>query len=126
LINLFQNAVDAIEGRNGRDGEILSDGEIHLVLTETNGSAVIEITDNGKGLPPEERDRLTEPYVTTRTKGTGLGLAIVKTVLEDHHAVLELEDRTGDGACVRVTVSVLSAGELKSLKSAGSVGTHGV
>lgn len=126
LTNLFQNAVDAIEGRNGRDGEILPDGEIHLVLTETNGSAVIEITDNGKGLPPEERDRLTEPYVTTRTKGTGLGLAIVKTVLEDHHAVLELEDRTGDGACVKVTVSVLSAGELKSLKSAGSVGTHGV
>ncbi len=51
------------------------------------------IEDNGKGLPIEQRERLTEPYVTTRAKGTGLGLAIVKKIMEDHGGELILEDR---------------------------------
>jgi two-component system, NtrC family, nitrogen regulation sensor histidine kinase NtrY len=51
------------------------------------------------GLPAKDRDRLTEPYVTTREKGTGLGLAIVKRILEDHGGELELADaRSGQGA----------------------------
>ena len=54
------------------------------------------------GLPLESRERLTEPYVTTRAKGTGLGLAIVKTILEDHGARLKLEDRIGAGAHIEV------------------------
>jgi two-component system nitrogen regulation sensor histidine kinase NtrY len=63
-------------------------------------SVVIE--DNGRGLPETDRERLTEPYVTTRTKGTGLGLAIVKKIMEDHNGSLLLEDREGGGA--RVTL----------------------
>jgi two-component system nitrogen regulation sensor histidine kinase NtrY len=51
-----------------------------------------EVEDNGVGLPAKDRDRLTEPYVTTREKGTGLGLAIVKRILEDHGGELELTD----------------------------------
>jgi two-component system nitrogen regulation sensor histidine kinase NtrY len=59
----------------------------------------IEVEDNGVGLPAKDRDRLTEPYVTTREKGTGLGLAIVKRILEDHGGELELTDaRSGQGA----------------------------
>ena len=59
----------------------------------------IEVEDNGVGLPARDRDRLTEPYVTTREKGTGLGLAIVKRILEDHGGELELTDaRSGQGA----------------------------
>jgi two-component system nitrogen regulation sensor histidine kinase NtrY len=50
------------------------------------------IQDNGVGLPAKDRDRLTEPYVTTREKGTGLGLAIVKRILEDHGGDLTLTD----------------------------------
>ncbi|MDX9862691.1 MAG: ATP-binding protein, partial [Rhodospirillales bacterium] len=65
----------------------------------TEGSRiVIEVEDNGVGLPEEYRDRLTEPYVTTRDKGTGLGLAIVKKIMEDHGGDLLLEDRVGGGA----------------------------
>src|SRR5216684_4238492 len=56
--------------------------------------------DNGRGLPPEGRDRLAEPYVTTRSKGTGLGLAIVKKIMEDHGGELILDDREGGGARV--------------------------
>ena len=50
------------------------------------------IEDNGVGLPAKDRDRLTEPYVTTREKGTGLGLAIVKRIMEDHGGELVLTD----------------------------------
>jgi two-component system nitrogen regulation sensor histidine kinase NtrY len=55
-------------------------------------AAIVRVTDNGPGLPETERERLTEPYVTTRAKGTGLGLAIVKKILEDHGGTLLLAD----------------------------------
>jgi two-component system nitrogen regulation sensor histidine kinase NtrY len=59
--------------------------------------AVILIEDNGVGLP-EDRARLFEPYVTTRSKGTGLGLPIVKKIIEEHGGTLQLEDAEGRGA----------------------------
>ena len=71
-------------------------------MTEEAGQAAVIVEDNGKGLPQHGRERLTEPYVTTRAKGTGLGLAIVKKIMEDHLGELVLEDRragrcAGDG-----------------------------
>ncbi|MEK9646157.1 MAG: PAS domain-containing sensor histidine kinase, partial [Alphaproteobacteria bacterium] len=89
LTNLLQNAVDAIGGREGdRAGE---KGRIVLRLIREGSAIILDIEDNGRGLPEAERERLTEPYVTTREKGTGLGLAIVKKIVEDHDALLELE-----------------------------------
>jgi two-component system nitrogen regulation sensor histidine kinase NtrY len=113
LTNLLQNAVDAIDGRIGDEARPLPDGQIRLSLSMIEDAATIEITDNGKGLPVEKRDRLTEPYMTTRSKGTGLGLAIVKTILEDHGAVLELKDRDDGepGALIRVTILLQQTGE---------------
>ena len=62
---------------------------------------IVSVCDNGKGLPfGEERDRITEPYVTTREKGTGLGLAIVRKILEDHGGELVLGDVPEGGAIV--------------------------
>ena len=55
----------------------------------------ISVADSGCGLPTEDRDRLTEPYVTHKPKGTGLGLAIVKKIMEDHGGFVRLEDRLG-------------------------------
>ncbi len=63
---------------------------------------MLAVEDNGRGLPQEGRERLTEPYVTTRAKGTGLGLAIVKKIMEDHHGELVLEDRDEGGARVKL------------------------
>ena len=60
--------------------------------------AEITIRDNGRGLPHDIKDRLFEPYVTTRTKGTGLGLAIVKKIIEDHNGQLTLRDCAKGGA----------------------------
>jgi two-component system nitrogen regulation sensor histidine kinase NtrY len=60
------------------------------------------VDDNGRGLPQQGRERLTEPYVTTRTKGTGLGLAIVKKIMEDHGGRLQLLDGETGGASVQI------------------------
>ena len=57
----------------------------------------IRVTDNGIGLPKENRHRLAEPYMTTREKGTGLGLAIVKRIMEEHGGRLLLEDAPSHG-----------------------------
>ncbi len=107
LTNLLQNAADAIEGRAAAaDGAGLPGGEVSITVEGDADKVAVVIEDNGKGLPTDEqRDRLTEPYVTTRVKGTGLGLAIVKKIMEDHGGVLTLEDREGGGGA-RVTLVI--------------------
>jgi two-component system nitrogen regulation sensor histidine kinase NtrY len=102
LTNLLKNAAEAIDARPIPMNGILPSGEIRLHLEKKDESIVLSIEDNGKGLPVEERNRLTEPYVTTRVKGTGLGLAIVKKIMEDHQGALELADRAGGGSIVRM------------------------
>ena len=99
LTNLLKNSVEAIHGRDGAD---LPTGQVRLSLSASAGAIVVEVVDNGRGLPKENRDRLTEPYVTTRVKGTGLGLAIVKKIVEDHGGDLLLEDAPTGGARVRL------------------------
>lgn len=105
MTNLLKNAAESITGREVAEGETLAPGEISVTIdpeaTDAAGPAItVTIADNGKGLPKEDRHRLTEPYVTTRSKGTGLGLAIVKKIMEDHNGDLVLEDREGGGARV--------------------------
>ncbi len=99
LTNLLQNAIEAI---SGREGSGLPPGRVVVRLRHADDRTVIEVEDNGKGLPAEERERLTDPYVTTRKSGTGLGLAIVKKIMEDHGGRLVLEDAPERGACVRL------------------------
>jgi len=92
LTNTLQNAVDAIDGRDRPSGMTLPAGHISIGLRINEGAADITVLDNGRGLPVENRDRLFEPYVTTRTKGTGLGLAIVKKIIEEHGGSISLSD----------------------------------
>jgi two-component system nitrogen regulation sensor histidine kinase NtrY len=89
LTNLLKNAGEAIAARRGADAHA---GHITARLVVEGNSAAFEIEDNGVGLPAKDRDRLTEPYVTTREKGTGLGLAIVERVMEEHGGELLLAD----------------------------------
>ncbi|MCG7492185.1 PAS domain-containing sensor histidine kinase [Thalassobius sp. Cn5-15] len=91
LTNLIKNAGEAIESynKNHRGDEV--QGEIRVALIREGRSATLRISDNGIGLP-EDRARLFEPYVTTRSEGTGLGLPIVKKILEEHGGTLSLED----------------------------------
>ena len=97
LTNVLKNASEAIAARAAHDPDLAGKIVAELVSDADGVSVIIE--DNGVGLPDKDRDRLTEPYVTTREKGTGLGLAIVKRILEDHGGELILTDSTrGRGA----------------------------
>jgi two-component system, NtrC family, nitrogen regulation sensor histidine kinase NtrY len=86
ITNLLRNAADAVGMREG-------EGAITVSVAESNGLVSVQVTDDGIGLPREDRARLTEPYVTHKPKGTGLGLAIVKKIMEDHGGQLTLDDR---------------------------------
>jgi two-component system nitrogen regulation sensor histidine kinase NtrY len=89
LTNIIKNATEAIEAV---PAEELGKGRIEVVAGLDGDDIVIDVIDNGIGLPKVSRARLLEPYVTTREKGTGLGLAIVGRVLEDHGGKIELHD----------------------------------
>ncbi|GBR06006.1 sensor histidine kinase NtrY-like [Acetobacter oeni] len=117
LTNLLQNAADAIAmtGRRpspdqentdntaepGAEGRI---GTISVQVLVHDDLAEVVIADDGVGLPQEERDRLTEPYVTHKPKGTGLGLAIVKKIMEDHEGTVQLRDRPGKEGTVAILI----------------------
>jgi len=101
LSNVVKNAVEAIEARKVRGEHSLAGDKVELKLKRDGGQLVIDITDTGVGLP-EERERLTEPYMTTRVRGTGLGLAIVKKIVEEHMGEIAFLDRPGGGTHVRI------------------------
>ena len=108
LTNIIKNATEAIEAV---PAEELGKGRIDVIAGRDGDDIVIDVIDNGVGLPKVSRARLLEPYVTTREKGTGLGLAIVGRVLEDHGGRIELHDaadiRPGSrGAWMRLRFAV--------------------
>ncbi len=130
LTNIIKNATEAIAAVPS--GEMRR-GHIDVITMRENDDIVIDIVDNGIGLPKESRARLLEPYVTTREKGTGLGLAIVGRVLEDHGGRIELNDASAlrpgaQGAWVRMRFSVLGqakdahAEEIKETKAEAVTG----
>ncbi|WP_309627378.1 PAS domain-containing sensor histidine kinase [Brevundimonas sp.] len=92
LANILKNAGEAVAAR--RLATPADEDQVAIIarLEIENDIATFIIEDDGKGLPVRDRDRLTEPYVTTREKGTGLGLAIVKRICEDHGGELKLSD----------------------------------
>ena len=94
LANILKNAGEAVAARRAaapRAGDGKRPG-VSARLEVADGVATFIIEDDGVGLPAKDRDRLTEPYVTTREKGTGLGLAIVKRICEEHAGELKLAD----------------------------------
>ena len=113
LTNIVKNAVEAIEARRNR-GEQNPDGDrVDLSIRRSDEQMVLELTDTGVGLP-QDRERLTEPYMTTRVRGTGLGLAIVKKIVEEHLGEIAFLDRPGGGTRVRIA---FDADRLASLES---------
>jgi two-component system nitrogen regulation sensor histidine kinase NtrY len=118
LTNIIKNATEAIEAVP-RDE--LGKGRIDVIAARDSDDIIIDVIDNGIGLPKVSRARLLEPYVTTREKGTGLGLAIVGRVLEDHGGRIELNDaadiRPGQrGAWMRLRFAVSGHGPTVEIK----------
>jgi two-component system nitrogen regulation sensor histidine kinase NtrY len=102
LTNVVKNGVEAIEGRRSRGEHSLAGDRVELKLHQEEAQLVFDVLDTGMGLP-EDRERLTEPYMTTRVRGTGLGLAIVKKIVEEHMGEIAFLDRPGGGTHVRIS-----------------------
>jgi len=112
LTNILKNATEAIAAVPPAE---LGRGHIRVRAGREGADIVIDVIDNGIGLPKENRSRLLEPYVTTREKGTGLGLAIVGRILEEHGGCIELGDAAARipgqrGAWMRLRFAAEAAG----------------
>ena len=89
MINLLDNAIAAVDG----DGDIVID----LSYDKEQEMVRIEVSDNGKGIPPEDKMRLFEPYFSTKEHGTGLGLTIASTIISDHNGFIRVQDNKPRG-----------------------------
>jgi len=89
MINLLDNAIEAINGK----GKVVIDLDYDKVLQIVK----IEVIDNGRGISPENKMRLFEPYFSTKKQGTGLGLAIVNTIITDHNGFVRVQDNNPKG-----------------------------
>lgn len=115
LTNIVKNAAEAVEVR--KENEPSHKGRIAMLLTRREDKIEIELSDNGVGLP-EERERIIEPYMTTRTKGTGLGLAIVQKIIEEHGGTMtfqDVEEGGGTKVCILLDPDHLARLEDKPL-----------
>jgi two-component system nitrogen regulation sensor histidine kinase NtrY len=111
VTNLVKNAAEAIDSAVEAHPARAGKGHVMAKVRAKGDRVQITVVDNGCGLPKENRERLVEPYMTTREKGTGLGLAIVQRIVEQHGGTLTLADapkRNGkiEGASVRIDLPV--------------------
>jgi nitrogen fixation/metabolism regulation signal transduction histidine kinase len=97
FVNVLGNAAQAIRARSPH-------GRIEMVAREDRSFVVVDIDDNGPGIDPELRDRVFDPYVTTKADGTGLGLAIVKKIIVEHGGTVEVADGRLGGARIRIRI----------------------
>jgi len=97
LINLLINSFQALEPQEGERRVQLRS------RNSPNGSIILEVSDNGPGIPPEQRARLFHPFVSTKTKGMGLGLAVCADILHEHRATIIVPDVGRPGATFRIT-----------------------
>jgi two-component system nitrogen regulation sensor histidine kinase NtrY len=113
LSNIYKNAAMSVNARVDAAGLDVPDGEIATYVFQDDKNLHISITDNGRGWPFPDKDRLLEPYVTTRDTGTGLGLAIVKRIVEDHGGQLALAEPAdgANGARVEIVLPVMPQNE---------------
>ena len=106
LTNVLKNAGEGVAARHAKGDDV--DGRIVIAIEKNGTGFAYRVTDNGIGLPPEHKHRLTEPYVTTRAKGTGLGLAIVRKIIEDHGGEISLNDsESGEGTQVVLSLPLV-------------------
>jgi len=100
MINLLDNAIEATDGQ----GEVVID----LAYDQESRQARIEVADNGRGIPPDHKMRLFEPYFSTKKSGTGLGLAIVNTIISEHQGSIRVQDNQPHGTRFIIELPVKS------------------
>jgi signal transduction histidine kinase len=107
--NLLTNAYEAMDGR----GRVTVTASTIRIVDDADAkeAVVVELVDEGPGMPQEVADRVFNPFFTTKPQGTGLGLAIVRKIVDAHDGSIDLETVPGRGTRIRVTLSVKAAGE---------------
>jgi two-component system sensor histidine kinase HydH len=100
FLNVLINAAQAMDGH----------GRLSVEAREGPAGCEVRFTDTGPGIPPESRDRVLEPFFTTRHRGTGLGLAIVRRVAQAHGGNASIDCPAGGGTVVSVTLPLAEAG----------------
>jgi len=107
--NLLINAYEAMESR----GRVVVTAEPARLEDGGDGreAVLIEITDNGPGMPPDVADKVFDPFFTTKAQGSGLGLAIVRKIVDAHDGKLDLRTAQGHGTTIRVTLPVTGGDE---------------
>jgi signal transduction histidine kinase len=111
--NLFANAFEALDGR-GRITitavrSAIEQDPAMIGVQPPTPTVVVEVLDDGPGVPPEATDKIFDPFFTTKPQGTGLGLAIVRKIVDAHDGRIDVNSAPGKGTRFRVTVPVTSA-----------------
>ena len=101
--NLIMNALESADSVNHIPNIRIN---AHVEVDNATPAIRIDIHDNGNGIDPAQKDKLFEPFFTTRAKGTGLGLSIVKRILDQHHGQISLDTDENNGACARVILPI--------------------
>jgi two-component system sensor histidine kinase FlrB len=101
-----RNAADACEGAG-----VVPDVRIHGWVDVAHHSCRVSVEDNGPGIPQAARDRIFQPFFTTRSQGTGLGLAIVQKIVVMHNGRVTVADARGGGASIQLALPVADSRE---------------
>lgn len=102
IINLMENSIAAIVEAN-RDN-----GKIAVSTSEKGGYLIFEVRDNGKGIPPENMNKIFEPYFTTKSYGSGLGLMVVYKAVKEHMGDIKVASMEGKGTAFSIILPILS------------------
>ena len=98
LLNLYLNGLQAMEG-----SDLEKELKVSVHSDTAEGTVVIEVKDNGKGIPQENIDKVLDPYFTTKPEGTGLGLALAYKIIDEHNGTIRFKSSQGHGTTVSVT-----------------------
>lgn len=101
LINLVRNALEAMPGG----------GDIRISTTADSEYAIVSVTDNGPGIPPENLPLIFEPFFTSKGAGTGLGLSITQRLIEEHHGQIHVENSIDNGTCFAIRIPLATGTE---------------
>lgn len=114
FVNLLLNAVHALEDHPG-------ERRVEIRIQDLGQEVAVDVEDTGPGIPPELRERVLEPFFTTKTggDGTGLGLPIVRSIISEHGGSVEVTSGSTGGACIRLRLPVSSRPSAPSLSLPG-------
>jgi signal transduction histidine kinase len=112
--NLVINAYQALEGQGllrieAREARTAEAGALVPDTQHAVRSVVVDVIDNGSGIPPDRVEKIFQPFFTTKPQGSGLGLAIVRKIVDAHEGRIDLAQGEGGGTCFRVTLPVETA-----------------